>query len=176
VNTSLWFGALTTLAGAALGGVISYVLSRQQIKDARAQRLEAERSERARRSEDRRLDIYADFLTRARTYRNVIRKPGNPEAGPRLPLAAIADLARTADAAGSLVHLVSQSEATAAACGEVMRTIGETSGVLHAHEGDMSGVPWEEINGTMSRVLRAFQVAARAELRMDEPEAEQVNG
>jgi hypothetical protein len=172
VNTSLWFGALTTLAGAALGGAISYFLSRQQIREARAQRLEAERSERAHQSRERRLGIYADFLTHARNYRNAIRQPDHPESGPSVPLQEIGDLGRAADAAGSLVHLVSESRQTATACGAVMRTMGETSGVLHASGADMTGVPWKELNKKMSDVLRTFQTAARAELGIDDASAE----
>jgi len=38
VNSDLWFGAVTTLAGAGLGGAISLALNRQQLKGARAQR------------------------------------------------------------------------------------------------------------------------------------------
>jgi hypothetical protein len=171
VNTTLWFGALTTLAGAALGGAISYLLSRQQMREARAQRLEAERSEQARRSGERRLDIYADFLTHARSYRNAIRRPSRPESGPSVPLQEIGDLARAADAAGSLVHLVNQSRQAAAACGDVMRTIGETSGILHAFDADMTGVPWEELNEKMSQALRRFQAAARAELGIEDGSA-----
>lgn len=168
MNTSLWFGALTTLAGAVVGGTISYFLSRQQMREARAQRLEAERSEQIRRSGERRLDIYADFLTLARNYRNAIRRPSHPESGPRLPLQEIGDLARAADAAGSLVHLVNQSQQTAAACGDVMRTIGETLGALHALDADMTGAPWTELNEKMRDVLRRFQTAARAELGIND--------
>jgi hypothetical protein len=168
VNTSLWFGALTTLAGAVVGGTISYFLSRQQMREARAQRLEAERSEQIRRSGERRLDIYADFLTHARNYRNAIRRPSHPESGPSLPLQEMGDLARAADAAGSLVHLVHRSQQTASACGDVMRTIGETSGTLHAFDADMTGAPWTELEEKMREALRRFQAAARAELGIND--------
>jgi hypothetical protein len=175
VDSSLWFGALTTLAGAALGGAISFSLNRQQIREARTQRLEAERSDRTRRSAERRLDVYADFLTHARSYRSAIRRPSNPESGPSVPLQEIGDLARACDAACSLVFLVSQSRQTAAACREVMRTVSETSGVLHTSDVDMTGIAWEELNDKMSRVLRDFQAAARAELGIDEGEAAYAN-
>jgi len=36
--SDVWVGAVATLVGAALGGAISFVLSRQQIKAARSQR------------------------------------------------------------------------------------------------------------------------------------------
>ena len=164
MDASLWFGALATLAGAALGGLISYVLSRQQIKAARAQQLEAERAERSRLSQERRLDIYADFLARARAYRNAIRRPSSPES---FPLMEIRENARTADAAGSLVHLVSRSPQTARACGDVMRTMGNTSAVLTSGA-ELTDAGWDELNKEMSLVLRGFQAAARTELGIDE--------
>lgn len=173
MTASLWFGALTTLAGAALGGAISFLLSRQQIKEARAQRLEAERSDRNRRSTERRLDVYGDFLTSARRYRNAIREPNNSQDGPRLPLREIEDLARAADATGSLVHLVSQRKETFAACGKLMRTIGDTLGTLQVlEEDDFSDVPWDELNEDMSTALRNFQSAARTELGIVHGEAD----
>src|SRR3954447_26394180 len=165
MDASLWFGALATLAGAALGGLISYVLSRQQIRAARAQQLEAERAERSRRSQERRLDIYADFLARARAYRNAIRRPSRPES---VPLQKIRETARTADAAGSLVHLVSRSPRTALACGDVMRTMGNTSEVLHTSGAELTDAGWDELNKEMSQALRSFQAAARAELGIDD--------
>jgi hypothetical protein len=168
VNVTLWFGALTTLVGAALGGAISFALNRQQIIEARVQRLEAERSERARQSEERRLDVYADFLTHARRFRIAIRRPSNPESGPTVPLQEVRDLARAADEACSLVFLITQSRQMGVACREVMRTISETSETLHAAGVDTMKVAWEEMNDKMSRVLRDYQAAARAELGIDD--------
>ncbi len=48
-----------------------------------------------------------------------------------------------------------------------MRTMGNTSGVLHASEADMTGVPWGKLNEDMPQALRRFQAAARAELGVD---------
>jgi hypothetical protein len=73
VNADQWFGARRPWLARHLGGAISYPLSRQQIREARAERLEGERRDRARRSVDRRLDAYADFVTNARRFRNAIR-------------------------------------------------------------------------------------------------------
>jgi hypothetical protein len=162
------FGAVTTLAGAALGGAISYLLSRQQIRDARAQRLEGERWDRARRSLERRLDVYGDFVTQARRYRNAIRPSYHPGADPRLPVREIDDLARTADAAGSLVFLVSENPRTQSACGSVLRTLGQVEGVLHELDGDADGEPWDKLNEDMERALRGFQSAAREELGVED--------
>lgn len=166
VSSDLWFGAVTTLAGAALGGLISYLLSRQQIREARAQRGDTERWDRARRSEQRRFEVYADFLTHARQYRNAIRPSERQESGPRLPLHEIDALARSADAAGSLVFLVNESLPTQQACSDVMRTIGTTVQALHDLGSDPGNVPWDKLGEDMALVLRNFQAAARAELHL----------
>jgi hypothetical protein len=65
------------------------------------------------------------------------------------------------------VFLVNESSETREACGLLMRTMGNTSGVLHASEADMTGVRWDELNEDMSQALRKFQAAARAELGVD---------
>lgn len=165
VNAGLWFGAVTTLAGAALGGAISYLLSRQQIRDARAQRLEGERRDRARRSLERRLGASGDFVTQARRYRNTIRPPYLPGSGPRLPVREIDDLARAADDAASLVFLVSKDPRTRAACGGVLRTLGRIEGVLHEAGQDAGSRSWDELGEDMERALRSFHAAAREEHR-----------
>lgn len=80
VNSDLWFGAATTLAGAALAGAISLALNRQQMRDARARRGEDEQRAKLRRSEDRRFTAYAEFATRARTYPRRNPSPGRSTA------------------------------------------------------------------------------------------------
>jgi hypothetical protein len=72
VSSDVWIGAVTTLAGAVLGGAISFLLSRQQMREARRQRQEEDARERRRRSADRRFEAYADFLTRTRSFRNAV--------------------------------------------------------------------------------------------------------
>ncbi len=168
MKADLWFGAATTLAGAALGGAISYLLSRQQIREARAQRLEGERWDRARRSIERRLDAYADFVTQARRFRNAIPPPYQPGSGPRLPVQEIDDLARAADAAASRVFLTSENSQTQAACGSVLRTLGRIEGVLHESDRDPDGQPWDKLNEDMERALRNFHAAAREELGVED--------
>lgn len=165
VNTDIWVGAVTTLAGGGLGGAISYLLSRQQIKEARAQRAEATLEDKKRRSLERRFSAYADFITQTRRYRNSIR-PYRADSGPRSPVREIDTAATSADAAGSLVLLLTESPATEAACRDVLRTIGDTIGIVHESESDLDNIPWDELNSDMSRVLRAFQAAARAELEV----------
>jgi hypothetical protein len=165
VSSDLWLGAVTTLAGAALGGVSTYLVSRLQIRESRTQRVEAERWDRARRNVDRRFDAYANFLTYGRRYRNAIR-PYRPESGPGMTIEEIDAAGREATAAGSLVFLVYDNPATEAACRSVLRAIRDTVGVIHERAPDLDGVPWQELNDDMARVLRDFQDAARAELEV----------
>jgi hypothetical protein len=176
VDSALWIGAMTGLAGAVIGGAITYLVSVQQAKDARVQRQEAEQAEAARRSVDRRLAAYADFLTPARQFRDVIRPPHHCGAGLRVPLQEIDVLARSANSAGSLVFLLAEASRAGSACGTVMRTIGEVVGALHDGEKAPDHVRWEDLNERMSRVLREFQEAVRTELQVpsDQPAAQPV--
>jgi hypothetical protein len=165
-------GAVTTLAGAAVGGTISYLLSRQQIREARAQRLETERWDQARRSTERRLDAYKDFLAHARQFRNAVRRPHHPGSGLRMPLADIDDLARAADAAGTVVFLVSESARTQEACANAMRTIGAVVGTVHEFSRKSEVRQLDKANDDMAHALRDFQAAAREELGVGTPDAE----
>jgi hypothetical protein len=167
VSGALWVGAATGLAGAAVGGAITYLVSIQQIKESRAQRLEAERSDQARRSLERRSAAYADFLTSARRFRNAVRPPHQLGSGLRVPIQEIDTLGRAADAAGSLIFLVSYNARTEAACATAMRIIGQTLGAIHEYEGDPDGVRWDQLNEDMEQAVRDFQGAAKAELRID---------
>jgi hypothetical protein len=167
VNSALWVGAVTGLAGAVVGGLISYVVSRQQIKDARAQRLEQDRADQARRSQERRFDTYSRFLTRARRCRNAARPPHRPGSGLRVPAQEIDALARSAGAASSRVFLVAESAQTEEACTAVLRTIDRTVSAIHEHEQDPDEVLWESLNEQWSQVLRNFQTATRIELGVD---------
>lgn len=167
VNADIWVGAVTTLAGAIIGGAISYLLSRQQIREARTQRAEEARRDQDRRSEERRFSAYSDFLTQARRYRSAIR-PYRRDSAPGLTVQEIDAHAAAADAAGSLVFLVSRSLGTREACRKVLRTIGETLTVIHELSTDLGAGPWKELNNDMAGSLREFQNAARAELGADE--------
>lgn len=167
VNADIWVGAVTTLAGAILGGAISYLLSRQQVKEARIQRAEQVQQDHDRRSQERRFGAYSDFLTQARRYRSAIR-PYRQHSAPGLTVQEIDAHAAAADAAGSLVFLVSQNLATREACRKVLRSLGDTLAVIHELDTDLSAAPWEELNNDMSGSLRAFQAAARAELGVSE--------
>jgi hypothetical protein len=76
----------------------------------------------------------------------------------------IDDLFRAADTASTLVFLMNESPATQEACIKLMLTMGNTSKDLHAHESALADIQWEELNQGMSRAMRNFQAAARAEL------------
>jgi hypothetical protein len=74
----------------------------------------------------------------------------------------IDDAGRAATAAGSLVFLVYDNPATEAACRSVLRAIRDTAGVIHERAPDLDGVPWQELNDDMARVLRDFQGSSRS--------------
>ena len=73
VSNDVWVGAITALIGTGVGGAISFILSPQQLKDARLQRQDEATQERQRRSEDRRFQAYSEYLTRARSHRNGVQ-------------------------------------------------------------------------------------------------------
>jgi hypothetical protein len=164
VSSDLWLGAITTLSGAVLGGAISFVLSRQQMKDARAQRAEEAVRERHRRSVDRRLDAYADFYTRAYSFRNSIR--AGQQSVPRLNIDEIGALSRSANAASSLVFLLVESPETYDACRAVVMAMSRTQDVIDDLGLDLPDKPWPELNEKMVIVLREFQAAVREELEV----------
>jgi hypothetical protein len=165
VSSDLWFGAVTTLAGAFLGGAISLALNRQQMKDARGQRAEEDLRIKQRRSADRRFDVYAAFFTPARAYRNALR-PFAEKSASRPSVSELDELARAADSASSLVFLVLESEGTYKACDAIVRAIMRTQSVLYSDPHLTSGL-WPELNNDMAQLLREFQVAVRDELEVN---------
>jgi hypothetical protein len=160
VSSELWVGALTTLAGAVLGGAISFLLSRQQIIEARAQRAEEASLDRNRRSVERRFDAYAGFLKRARSYRNAVR----PATVTAAAFPDIDALAQAADAAGSLITLVAETATTIDASHKVMQAIGASQDVLHDPNQDSREARSPEAIDALVLSLRQFQAAAREEL------------
>lgn len=163
VSGDLWVGAVTTLAGAVFGGAISYVLSRQQMKDARLQRAEEFMREKQRRSADRRFEAYADFLTKARSFRDAIRRYGD-NSHPDFTPTAVDSIAREAHAASALVFLVVESTKTYDVCRTIVSTMSQAQGFLNDFGPDSADDPWLGLNNEMARLLREFQVAAREEL------------
>src|ERR1700722_8391123 len=162
MSVDLWFGSATTLAGAFLGGLISYFLSRQQIQEARRQHLEEWRLQRDQSSKERRFSAYSDFITRARAYRGAIRSL------PRQPLdqseiKQVDELSADADSTSSLVFLTLESAATYDACRSVLKAIGASQSYIH-RPADKDWSQIDEFEDRLAASLREFQAASRDEL------------
>ena len=163
----MWVGAVTTLAGALLGGAMSFVLSRQQAREARLQRQEEDAREQLRRSADRRFQAYADFLTGARSFRNAVEAYYlHPRHKPSLT--AIDALLQSANDASALVFLVVESDDTYQGCRKVLRSLGRARAAIHGIERTAAD-PWPELNLLLGRATREFQNSARTELGVSGP-------
>lgn len=163
MDAQLWVGAAVTLLGVALGGVISLALNRQQMKDARDQRAEDAARQQHRASLDRRFQAYADFMTRARSYRNVVRDYCL-RSDHKLTLTDIDHFMRaTSDAAG-LIFLVAESTETYDACRHALMALGQIGELVRQLEPHSAGDSWPQLRDAMRAPLRDFQVAARKEL------------
>jgi hypothetical protein len=158
---------VTTLAGALLGGTMSFILSRQQAREARLQRQEEDAREQLRRSADRRFQAYADFLTGARSFRNAVEAYYlHPRHKPSLT--AIDALLQSANDASALVFLVVESDDTYQGCRKVLRSLGRARAVIHGIE-RAAADPWPELNMLLGRATREFQNSARTELGVSGP-------
>ncbi len=168
VSSDVWVGAVTTLVGAMLGGTFSFLLSRQQAREARRQRAEGDAREQRLRSTDRRFAAYADFLTRARSFRNAVEayysQPGH---GPSL--AEVDSLLQAANDASALVFLVMESEQTYEGCRVVLRSLSSARDVIHATAPGAGADPWPDLNVLLGRTTREFQNSARNELGVSGP-------
>lgn len=168
VASDVWVGAVTTLAGAVLGGAISFILSRQQIRDARLQREEEEVRQQRRRSADRRFQAYSEFLTRARSFRNALEtyylhprhKPSVDE---------IDSILQSANDASALVFLVVESDNTYQGCRIVLQALERARNIIHGIEPSDTQDPWAELNVLLGRATREFQNSAREELGVSGP-------
>jgi hypothetical protein len=163
VNADLWIGSITTLAGALLGGVISYVLSRQQIQEARRQRLEESRLQSEQNSRDRRFSCYSDFVTQARAYRGAVSSLSQGQMDQSGGVQRLDELAAAADATSSLVFLVLQSAATYDACRSVLKAIRECQTFAH-HAVDPDASVAVQLEDRLAVSLREFQASSREEL------------
>lgn len=161
--TAIWAGALTTLTGVLLGGLVSLGLSRQQIRAARHQLQEKATQEENQRTVERRLQAYSDFLGRARSFRNVVRSYCNPT-GSKPTLAEIDELLQSANDASALVFLVLQSAETYETCRTVLRAMGTTQGILYKAHSMTAHASWPELKNVLGSSMRSFQNAARHEL------------
>jgi hypothetical protein len=168
VSSDLVIGAISGLAGAVVGGAISLAVSWQQIRDARDQRKEGAVWEERRRSVDRRLAAYAEFYSRARSFRNSIRfgtRPADRDAARRADA-----LARRAHDASAMVFLVVEADGTAEACRDVVRTMSQIQGSLR--DPSPESHDWPALNAQIRAATHKFADAARSELAIgnDKPE------
>jgi hypothetical protein len=168
MNSDVWVGAITTLIGAVLGGAISFILSRQQLNDARRQRKETEIADRRRRSEDRRFQAYSEFLTRTRSYRNAVEAYYlHSDDSPSIN--SLDALLQEANDASALTFLVVESEDTYQGCITVMHALWKARSAIHGFEAQRPDDPWREINEEFGRAMRQLQNAARDELGVGGP-------
>jgi hypothetical protein len=165
VSSELWVGAITTLSGATLGGAISLVISRQQLKAAHAQRAEDAEQDEHRRSIERRFSAYADFLDKARSFRNALRSYGSRPV-PLLAPKDISALARSAHAASPLAFLVVESRRTRVALGELVTAMSDIQRILDDDRSDAVHKPWIILNEQIKLALDKFEDAARQELEV----------
>jgi hypothetical protein len=168
VGNDVWVGAITTLVGAALGGAISFVLSRQQLNDARLQRKEEETREQHRRSDERRFQAYSEFLARARAYRNAVQAY-YLHSDNRPSIDELDVLLQTANDASALVFLLVESEGTYEGCRAVLGALWRARTITHHIESSSADDPWAELNKEFGRAMREFQNAARHELGVSGP-------
>lgn len=142
------------MIGAALGGSISFIVSRQQIKSAWMQREADAAQEQNRRSEDRRFAAYSEFITRARSCRNAVgayylhsdNRPSIKE------LDALLQGARDSSTLG---FLVVESEEAYEGCRAVVRSLGVVQAVLRGLRSSSTDNPWNELNPVIGRSTRA---------------------
>jgi hypothetical protein len=168
VDSDVWIGAATTLAGGLLGGAISFVLSRQQINAAHVQRQEDAASEQQKRSEDRRYQVYSDFLTQARSCRNSIQAY-YLHLDNRPSIAEIDTLLHAVNDTPALVFLLVETEGTYNGCRAILRAFWKAQKIIHGLESSSIDDPWTEINNDVEGALREFSNAARDELGVSGP-------
>jgi hypothetical protein len=163
VISDFWLGSATTLVGVALGGAVSLALSLLQIKAARAQRLEEHLQDQRKRSEDRRLDAYSAFFTKARSARNTVRKyflsaNAKPSVGD------IEELVSQANDASALVFLLHETTRLYDACRDVLRALDTTESLVRDLSSGSKVSSWFDVSTLLGRVLREFQNSVREEL------------
>jgi hypothetical protein len=168
VGSDVWVGAITTLVGAALGGTISFVLSHQQLNDARMQRAEDATRDKHRRSEDRRFEAYSDFLIRARSCRNAVQGY-YLHSDSRPSIEELDVLLQAANDTSALVFLLVETEGTYQACRAVLQALWRTRAIIHNIESSSTDNPWDELYEDFGRAGREFQIAARNELGVSGP-------
>jgi hypothetical protein len=134
-------------------------------KAAHDQRAEDAERDEHRRSIEWRLSAYADFLDKARSFRNALRPYGNRPV-PLLAPKDISALARSAHAASPRAFLVVESRRTRDALGELVRVMNYIQGVLDDDRSAPADKPWGDLNDRIKPALDKFEDAARQELEV----------
>jgi hypothetical protein len=164
----IWIGAVTTLAGTALGGTISFAVNRQQARYTRLQREEEHLREQRGQSVDRRFQAYSEFLIRARSFRNATEAYYvHPHHKPSL--AEMDSLLHSANDASAFVFLVVESDRAYEACRKVLRALWRARTLIHDLDPSADQDPWGELDVLLGRTTREFQNAARSELGVSGP-------
>lgn len=139
------------------------------MKEVRRQRQEDDARDQRRRSVERRFQAYADFLTRARSFRNALEayylRPGHQ----RSSLAEIDALLQSAYDASALVFLVVESDATYDGCRNALRALQKARAIVHGTAPATSEGPWADLTALLGRATREFQNSARIELEVSGP-------
>lgn len=156
------------LAGVILGGLISFAVSHQQIREARIQRADEAARERHQRSEDRRFKAYTDFIISHRSAQNALHFYSHAANKPHYN--DISTLLQSGYNSSALVFLVAETERTRKACIEVLRALEYARDVISDRRNSGREDPWSELNVQMGRSMREFQNAARSELDVNGPE------
>jgi hypothetical protein len=170
VGTSAWLAPVAGLVGVMLGGLVSFAVSYQQIREARSQRADEADQERQRRSEDRRFKAYADFIVSHRAVQNALQLHYSQAAG-KPDLKDIDELLQAGYNSSAMVFLVAETERTSDACVGVLRILQHTQDLIHHDASKLADSSTRaELNVTLGRTMREFENAARAELGVSGPE------
>jgi hypothetical protein len=170
MGTSAWLAPVAGLVGVMLGGLVSYAVSYQQIREARSQRADEANQERQRRSEDRRFKVYADFILSHRAVQNALHFYYSQTAS-KPAIADIDSLLQAGYNSSAMVFLVAETERTNKACIGVLNVLDHAQEIIYKNVDDPArGKAWPKLNVTLGRAMREFENAARAELNVNGPE------
>jgi hypothetical protein len=170
MGTSAWVASLIGLADVMLGGLISFTVSHQQIREARSQRADEAHRERQQRSEERRSKAYTDLVICHRSVQNALHFFYS-QAASKPSLSDMNSLLQAAYNSSAMVFLVTETERTCKACIGVLRILHHTQDVISDSDGSPpDGDAWPELDVTMGHAMREFENAARAELDVHGPE------
>ena len=151
-----WPAVVAAISGGIVGLAGIFAAWRQSSR--------ASYAEDARARLDRRFSAYADFLDKARSFRNALRPYGSQPV-PLLAPKDISALARSAHDASPLAFLVVESRRTRVALGELVKAMSDIQLVLDDRSGP-ADKPWPDLNKQIKSALDKFEDAARQELEV----------